>query len=113
MVGIDDINLAALLDPPLTTVRHPIKALSEAAVDLLARRTATGPLKAIRSGPASVLDLETAARGSGKRVRAEAQLAAPPALFHAAMPPSRWRAEARPWSCAACTAIADRSPKAQ
>ena len=38
VVGIDDINLAALLDPPLTTVRHPIKALSEAAVDLLVNR---------------------------------------------------------------------------
>ncbi len=38
VVGIDDINLAALLYPPLTTVRHPIKALSEAAVDLLVKR---------------------------------------------------------------------------
>jgi DNA-binding LacI/PurR family transcriptional regulator len=38
VVGIDDINLAALIYPPLTTVRHPIKALSEAAVDLLVTR---------------------------------------------------------------------------
>src|SRR4029077_18672141 len=41
------------------------------------------------------------------------QCAAPPAFFHADMPPSRWRAEARPWSGAACTAIAERSPNAQ
>jgi DNA-binding LacI/PurR family transcriptional regulator len=41
VVGIDDINLAALLYPPLTTVRHPIKALGEAAVDLLVNRIET------------------------------------------------------------------------
>ena len=39
--------------------------------------------------------------------------AAPPAFFQAAMPPSRWRADLMPASCAACTAIAERSPKAQ
>jgi hypothetical protein len=34
----------------------------------------------------------------------------PSALFQEAMPPSIWQAEVRPASCAACTAIAERSP---
>ena len=37
----------------------------------------------------------------------------PPAFFQAPIPPSIWRADARPASCAACTAMALRSPKAQ
>ena len=35
------------------------------------------------------------------------------AFFQASMPPWRWQALASPASCAACTAIAERSPKAQ
>src|SRR5262249_10607463 len=42
VVGIDDIALASLLYPPLTTVHQPIDKLSEAAVDLLARRLRRG-----------------------------------------------------------------------
>lgn len=38
VVGIDDIALAELVHPPLTTVHQPIEKLSEAAVDLLTRR---------------------------------------------------------------------------
>ena len=37
----------------------------------------------------------------------------PSACFHAAMPPWMWHAVASPTSCAACTAIAERSPNAQ
>jgi hypothetical protein len=37
----------------------------------------------------------------------------PPAFFHASKPPSMWQAAVRPASCAACTAMAERSPKAQ
>jgi hypothetical protein len=37
----------------------------------------------------------------------------PAAFFHASMPPLMWQAEVRPASCAACTAIAERSPNAQ
>ncbi|HZZ59987.1 MAG TPA: LacI family DNA-binding transcriptional regulator [Roseiarcus sp.] len=35
VVGIDDIVLAGMFDPPLTTVHHPIDALSLAAVERL------------------------------------------------------------------------------
>ena len=38
VIGIDDITLAGLLHPPLTTVHQPIEELSEAAVDLLIKR---------------------------------------------------------------------------
>src|SRR5206468_4205151 len=37
----------------------------------------------------------------------------PCAFFHASMPPWMWHAVAMPASCAACTAMAERSPKAQ
>jgi DNA-binding LacI/PurR family transcriptional regulator len=63
VVGIDDINLAALLYPPLTTVRHPIKALSEAAVDLLVNRIEArerGPSRQIVFEPALVVRRSTA-----------------------------------------------------
>ena len=35
------------------------------------------------------------------------------AFFQASMPPCRWQAEASRASCAACTAMAERSPNAQ
>jgi DNA-binding LacI/PurR family transcriptional regulator len=38
VVGIDDIVLASLVDPPLTTVRQPLAALSAAAVECLVQR---------------------------------------------------------------------------
>ena len=68
VVGIDDINLAALLDPPLTTVRHPIKALSEAAVDLLVNRIETrerSPSRQIVLEPALVVRGSTAGPKNG------------------------------------------------
>jgi len=37
----------------------------------------------------------------------------PSAFFQASMPPWMWQADAMPASWAACTAIAERSPKAQ
>ena len=37
----------------------------------------------------------------------------PPAFFQASMPPSMWQAAAMPAPWAACTAMAERSPKAQ
>ncbi|MFD0820901.1 substrate-binding domain-containing protein, partial [Micromonospora zhanjiangensis] len=35
VVGFDDSGLAATLDPPLTTVRHPLDRISEEMVRLL------------------------------------------------------------------------------
>jgi Peptidase family S58 len=49
------------------------------------------------------------ASGTARRHRSTG----PPAAFQAANPPCRWQAEDNPASCAACTAMADRSPKAQ
>ncbi len=40
IVGIDDIILGTLVDPPLTTVHQPMDALGKAAVDLLSARFA-------------------------------------------------------------------------
>jgi DNA-binding LacI/PurR family transcriptional regulator len=65
VVGIDDINLAGLLYPPLTTVRQPIEELSEAAVDLLVQRIEgreTGPSRHIVFEPQLVVRESTAAR---------------------------------------------------
>ena len=38
VIRIDDIMLAGIFDPPLTTVHHPIEALSLAAVERLISR---------------------------------------------------------------------------
>jgi DNA-binding LacI/PurR family transcriptional regulator len=40
VVGFDDAPLAAASEPPLTTVRQPVEAMSRALVDLLAARIA-------------------------------------------------------------------------
>jgi DNA-binding LacI/PurR family transcriptional regulator len=43
LIGIDDIFFAAACDPPLTTLRQPIQALADAAVQrILAPDEATG-----------------------------------------------------------------------
>jgi DNA-binding LacI/PurR family transcriptional regulator len=42
VVGFDDVPLAAASEPPLTTVRQPLEAMSHALVDLLAARIAGG-----------------------------------------------------------------------
>jgi DNA-binding LacI/PurR family transcriptional regulator len=46
IAGFDDIELAAYLDPPLTTVRNPMRQLGELALDLLLQGRAgeTGPI---------------------------------------------------------------------
>lgn len=38
IVGIDDIVLAEVVDPPLTTIRQPLCEMTQAAVDLIIRR---------------------------------------------------------------------------
>lgn len=61
IVGFDDIDLAAWIDPPLTTVRQPTGAMGRWAVDCLVRlATGAGPIE-----PASVhLEPELVVRGS-------------------------------------------------
>jgi DNA-binding LacI/PurR family transcriptional regulator len=66
VVGIDDITLAGLLHPPLTTVRQPIEELSEAAVDLLIKRVSgheAGPPRHIVMDPALVVRSSTTSAG--------------------------------------------------
>jgi hypothetical protein len=47
-------------------------------------------------------------------LRYDAQDASGPLIFfQAPMPPWMWQADERPASCAACTAMAERSPNAQ
>jgi DNA-binding LacI/PurR family transcriptional regulator len=46
IVGFDDIFLASMASPPLTTVRQPLREMLELAVDVLIQRVeghATGP----------------------------------------------------------------------
>jgi hypothetical protein len=57
------------------------------------------------------LRLGRAAGDRGDRGITQASL--PPAAFQAPMPPWMWQARLMPASCAACTAIAERSPNAQ
>jgi LacI family transcriptional regulator len=65
IVGFDDIDLAAWIDPPLTTVRQPTAAMGRWAVDRLVR-LATGETP---DGPTSVhLEPELVIRGSTARV---------------------------------------------
>jgi DNA-binding LacI/PurR family transcriptional regulator len=66
VVGIDDITLAGLFNPPLTTVRQPIEELGEAAVDLLAERLSgeeTGPPRHVVMDPTLVVRASTIAAG--------------------------------------------------
>ncbi len=64
VVGIDDITLAGLVHPPLTTVHQPIEKLSEAAVDMLVKRVggdASYPPRHIVLEPHLVVRASTAA----------------------------------------------------
>jgi DNA-binding LacI/PurR family transcriptional regulator len=77
VVGIDDINLAALLYPPLTTVRHPVKPLSDAAVDLLVKRIEgqeRGPSRQIVFEPTLVVRGSTAPCAKTKANLGKSQL---------------------------------------
>src|SRR6185437_5987339 len=95
-IGDEDQRLAR----PLALIVH------RDAVDLdLGHGRPPGAAPALLFAKASAQTLSSSLR--------QGQCAAPPAFVQAAMPPSMWRAEARPCSWAACTAIAERSPKAQ
>jgi len=66
IVGFDDIALAEIVTPPLTTVRHPLKELLRTAVGLL-----IGRIEGTRTGPPAhiVVPTELVVRGStGTRI---------------------------------------------
>jgi LacI family transcriptional regulator len=44
ITGFDDIDMASTVTPSLTTVRQPMIAMGEAAVDLLAARLSGKPI---------------------------------------------------------------------
>jgi LacI family transcriptional regulator len=60
LVGFDDADFAQALDPPLTTIRQPLLALAEAAVELLIARLSEPD----RAPPPRVLPTELVSRGS-------------------------------------------------
>lgn len=57
VVGFDDLDVVAQLDPPLTTIAQPFSAIGEAAADLLLRRLygERGPLEQITLSPRLVV----------------------------------------------------------
>jgi DNA-binding LacI/PurR family transcriptional regulator len=63
VVGFDDIHLCRIVNPPLTTVRQPLGALMQAAVDLLITRMeeqGSGPREHVTLTPELVLRESTA-----------------------------------------------------
>ena len=59
------------------------------------------------------LNISSVCHGRSRECSHQWPTTGPSAFFQAAMPPSMWQAEVTPASCAACTAIAERSPYAQ
>lgn len=63
VTGFDDIPMASLADPPVTTVRQPVRELAAEAARLLHRRLAgeqAGPHRALRLAPGLVVRASTA-----------------------------------------------------
>ncbi|MCC6802942.1 MAG: substrate-binding domain-containing protein, partial [Anaerolineae bacterium] len=60
VTGFDDIDMAALVTPSLTTMRQPMAQMGEAAVDLLVRRIDGEPI----DEPHLCLDTELIVRDS-------------------------------------------------
>ena len=58
IVGYDDIELAAYVDPPLTTLRNPMRELGELAIELLLRG-GTGDLGSVSHRLTGVLVLRS------------------------------------------------------
>lgn len=68
LIGFDDIPWATLVDPPLSTISQPVRAIGRRAVELLHRR-----LGAYGGAPAHVvLPVKYIARGSTRRLNNEA-----------------------------------------
>ncbi len=54
IIGFDDITMAAMINPPLTTVKQPIASMMRSAVGTLIER-----LEGSRTGPAHIVTLPT------------------------------------------------------
>ena len=65
VAGFDDAKIAKLLNPPLTTIRQPVKLLAETAVESLLQRI-RNPNIAPR---AILLDAQLVVRSSSKVTR--------------------------------------------
>lgn len=59
IVGFDDVNIASLTSPGITTVRQPVKEMTEAAVSAVARSAAGGMVAARSVFPVSLVIRES------------------------------------------------------
>ncbi len=65
VAGFDDAKIAKLLNPPLTTIRQPVKLLAETAVESLLQRIRNPDL----APRAILLDAQLVVRSSSKVTR--------------------------------------------
>ena len=65
VAGFDDAKIAKLLNPPLTTIRQPVKLLAETAVESLLQRIRNPDL----APRAILLDAQLVVRSSGRVTR--------------------------------------------
>ena len=66
LVGFDDIHLAALMTPELTTIRQPIREMAEKAVELMIDKTNTERKGERFVFPVTLCERETTKRKEGK-----------------------------------------------
>ena len=69
LTGFDDIELASLIDPPLTTLRVPVREIGERSADYLLRR-----LRGEAVPNSTLLDVELLLRGSTAAPKAKENL---------------------------------------
>jgi transposase len=87
---------------------HAIRSLIAARKKLVGQRVTQD-----RSSSTRGVAERNQARVGCRRGAGAAHVSLPPIFFRAPILPWMWRAVAIPASCAACTAMAERSPKAQ
>ena len=67
LIGFDDIDLASLMSPELTTIRQPIQMMAEKAMELLTQQE-TNPVKGTEYiFPITLITRETTKRGGTKQ----------------------------------------------
>ena len=102
VVGFDDIRFAQYIDPPLTTIRQPMRELGEATVRLLLDILRGNMKEAVSVTLPHALDraLEhrRAADPRGRRRRPRLAIAAPRGLQRVRIRMLR-KATGSPWSC--------------